>query len=133
MLTLAFRGFGDSGGEEFPNVSSLAEAMEISRNDWMGNVEAGYQFFLSQEGVDGGRIGAGGASCGMFVAAEFARTHREVETIVLLSGPVNDTQMDYFRDASSVPIFGAASEDDGQALDFLTGCGKIHGGPRLSG
>ena len=119
VLTLDFRGFGDSGGEEFPNASSLADAMEIWRNDWMGDVEAGYQFFLSQEGVDGGRIGAGGASCGMFVAAEFARTHPEVKTIVLLSGPVDDTLTDYFRDPSSVPIFGAASEDDGQALDFL--------------
>jgi esterase/lipase len=48
-----------------------------------------------------------------------AQRHPEVRAVVLLSGPVHEAGKNFIRKSSDVAIFGAASEDDGQAAQDM--------------
>jgi dienelactone hydrolase len=113
VLALDYRGYGESGGQRF---ESFQEQQPITRTKWPEDVDAAFAFLTSQQGVDGNRIGAAGASCGVNQAAQLARRHPEVRTIVLLSGGVEPDARAYIRDAGAMPVLAAASLDDGNAV-----------------
>src|SRR6202453_50005 len=64
VLTLDYRGFGESGGT--PN-DKLAppEQMRIATEIWPRDFDMALRYLESQPGVQRDKIGAGGASCGV--------------------------------------------------------------------
>lgn len=113
VLTLDYRGYGESEGQRF---TSFQEQAPVIREKWPGDVDAAFAFLTTRQGVDKARIGAAGASCGVNQAAQLARRHPEVRTIVLLSGGVEPDAREYIRNTPAMPIMAAASLDDGNAV-----------------
>ena len=114
VLTLDYRGYGEShGGPGSGRNRNLSrEEFGKLREHWEADIETAYATLLSQPGVDGARIGAGGASCGVSNSVRLARHHAEIKTLVLLSGRTNDAGLSYLHGNSSLSVFGAASEED---------------------
>jgi dienelactone hydrolase len=110
VLTLDFRGYGESGGQKL----SGADAQRAQQEKWPGDVDAAWAYLLSQEGIDKTFVAAGGASCGVAQAADLAVRHHEIRALVLLSGAASDAAKSYLATAPVV-AFGAASEDDTSA------------------
>ena len=116
VMTLDFRGFGESGGDRF---TTGQEQQQVITDTWPGDVDAAFNFLVSQPGVDKARIGASGGSCGVNQATQLARRHPEVKTLVLLSGGVNREGRDYLRQSPWLPVMASASLDDGNTVQDM--------------
>jgi dienelactone hydrolase len=109
VLTFDFRGYGESGGGKLTDADARRKEQQ---EKWPGDVDAVYAYLLSQNEVDKSRIAAGGASCGVGQASALASRHHEIKALMLLSGNASDAAKDYITKTTSLPVFGAASEDD---------------------
>ncbi len=107
VLTVDFRGFGDSGGDRFSGPQRAA-VME----KWPGDVDTAYAYLLAEKGVDQSRVAAGGASCGVTQSSDLTARHHEIKALMLLSGNASDAAKAYLAATPSLPVFGAASEGD---------------------
>jgi dienelactone hydrolase len=116
VLALDFRGYGQSGGTKSDDPQ---QQQWIADREWPGDIDAAYAWLTSQPGVDKTRIGAAGASCGVNQAVQLTGRHAEVRTVVLLSGGIAANGRELVRDAAWLPIFGAASQGDGGAVETL--------------
>ena len=116
VIALDYRGYGQSGGTKSDDPQ---QQQWIADREWPGDIDAAYAWLTSQQGVDKTRIGAAGASCGVNQAVQLARRHPEVRTVVLLSGTITANGRDFIRDSAWMPIFGAASQGDGGAVETL--------------
>ena len=101
VLTIDFRGFGESG--------------KGPREQWPADVDAAYAYLTSQPGVEKNRVAAGGASCGVTQASNLAERHHEIKALVLLSGSASDAAKTYIAATPGLGVFGAASEGDTNA------------------
>lgn len=109
VLTVDYRGYGQSGGQRF---KTFAQMRPIMRDKWPGDVDAAYAFLVKQPGVDSRVMGAGGASCGVTESADLAVRHHEIKALMLLSGRVSAKARTYIGATPGLAIFGAASQDD---------------------
>jgi dienelactone hydrolase len=110
-LALDYRGYGESGGDRFPN--DPQKQQELVTSKWPGDVDAAFDFLLSQPGVDKTRIGVAGGSCGVNQAVQFTRHHpAQVKSLVLLAGPTTVEGMRFLSSHAWIPIFAAAAADD---------------------
>jgi dienelactone hydrolase len=116
VLALDYRGYGQSAGTKS---NDPRQQRWIADREWPGDIDAAYAWLTSQPGVDKARIGAAGASCGVDQAVQLARRHPEVRTVVLLSGGIEQKSREFIRDSAWLPIFGAASQGDGGAVETL--------------
>jgi dienelactone hydrolase len=116
VLALDYRGYGQSGGTKSDDPQ---QQRWIADHEWAGDIDAAYAWLTSQPGVDKTRTGAAGASCGVDQAVQLARRHSEVRTVVLLSGGIEAKGREFVRDAAWMPIFGAASQGDGGAVEAM--------------
>ncbi len=112
VLTVDYRGYGDSGGE---HLTDAGQRREVMQQKWPGDVDAAYAYLLSQKGVDKSRIAAGGASCGVTQSSDLATRHHEIKALMLLSGTTSDAARAYISATTSLPVFGAASAGDTNA------------------
>jgi len=112
VLTVDYRGYGDSGGEK---LTDAAERRAVMQQKWPGDVDAAYAYLVAQKGVDKTRIAAGGASCGVTQSSDLATRHREIKALMLLSGVTSDAARAYISATPSLPVFGAASAGDTSA------------------
>jgi len=119
VLTFDFRGFGESGGTPFDKLTP-DEQDRIETQTWPGDVEVAYKYLLAQPGVDRGRIGAGGASCGVAHSITLARLHPEVKSLALLAGPTDRQGRLFLRSSKALPVFTAAADDDPFGLQVLS-------------
>ena len=110
VLTLDFRGFGESGGARFDQLTPQ-QANQMVTETWPKDIVA-YQYLLSQPGVSHDVIGAGGASCGVNQSIQLARRHPEVKSLVLLSGGTDRNGRAFLKSSARLPIFIAAADDD---------------------
>jgi pimeloyl-ACP methyl ester carboxylesterase len=85
VLTLDYRGYGESGGDRFDKLPPQ-EAAQVQTEKWPGDIDTAFQYLASQPGVMRGMIGVGGASCGVNNSIQTARRHPEVKSLALLSG-----------------------------------------------
>jgi dienelactone hydrolase len=115
VLTVDFRGFGESGGSKSTDPDTRAAV----RKRWPVDVDTAYDYLVSQKGVDKSRVAAGGASCGVTQASDLAPRHREISALVLLSGVASESARAYIASSSALPVFGAASEGDKGAADGI--------------
>ena len=111
VLTIDFRGFGESGGEKFTDPAQRSAA----RAKWPSDVDAAYAYLIGQKGVDPARVAVGGASCGVTQASDLAARRPEIKALMLLSGMASDAAKAYIAGNPSLPVFGAASEGDTNA------------------
>jgi len=111
VLTLDFRGFGESGGTPLDKLTPQ-QAADTQDKIWPGDVDAAFEHLVSTKGVDRNFIGAGGASCGVNQAVQLARRHPEVKSLALLSEGANIDGRKFLRKSPNLPLFGAAAEDD---------------------
>jgi dienelactone hydrolase len=116
VLALDYRGYGQSGGTKSDDPQ---QQRWIAAREWLGDIDTAFAWLASQPGVDKTRMGAAGASCGADQAVQLARRHPEVRTVVLLSGGVEANGREFLRDSAWLPIFGAASQGDGGAVETL--------------
>jgi dienelactone hydrolase len=110
VLTLDLRGFGESGGTP-ADKATPQEAQEAQRK-WPADIDLAYQYLTSQPGVDGNRIGVGGASCGVDNSIQTARRHPQVKSLVLLAGGTDLDGRNFLRKDKNVPVFFAYADDD---------------------
>jgi dienelactone hydrolase len=108
VLTIDYRGFGESGGSK----STDPDTRAANRQKWPGDVDAAFDYLTKQKGVDPTRIAVGGASCGVTQSSDLAARHHEIRALMILSGQASDAAKAYIASNSSLPLFGAASEGD---------------------
>jgi len=108
VLTVDYRGFGESGGSK----STDPDTRAANRQKWPADVDAAYAYLTSQKGVDQSRVAVGGASCGVTQSSDLATRHHEISALLLLSGMASDAAKTYIAGNPSLPVFGAASEGD---------------------
>src|SRR5271154_1899270 len=111
VITLDFRGFGDSGGTPI-NKLTPAQAGRDQAEIWPGDVDLALHYLESQTGVNHDLIGAVGASCGVNQAVQLARRHAEVKSLALLSEGTDRTGREFLRKSPGLPLFLAVADDD---------------------
>jgi predicted alpha/beta hydrolase len=84
VLTMDFRGFGESGGTPFDKMPP-EEINKSIQEKWPGDVDTAFHYLMAQPGVSHRIAGGGGASCGVNQAVQLARRHPEVKSLMLLS------------------------------------------------
>jgi dienelactone hydrolase len=130
-LALDYRGFGESKGEWFE--SDFQKQQQVVNEKWPGDIDAALAFLRAQAGVDKGRIGAAGGSCGVNQAVQVASRHREVRSLVLLAGGTTPQGLEFLRRNPWLPIFASAAADDQfdsdapRSMEWLT---EVSGNPR---
>src|SRR5437660_2319077 len=79
---------------------------------WPGELDAAFEFLVSQPGVNRDVVGIGGAGViGVEDSVETARLHpAEVKSLVLLSGETES--LDFLRQASQLPELFVVADDD---------------------
>jgi dienelactone hydrolase len=110
-LALDYRGFGESGGDRFDSLAPQ-NAQRLIEEKWPGDIDAAFDFLVSQPGVDKTRTGAAGGSCGVTHAVHLASRHPEVLSLALLAGPLDPDGIAHVIDTPWRPIFAAAASDD---------------------
>lgn len=102
-LTVDTRGYGESGGKK--------EAREKWRS---ADLDAAFQYLISQPGVNRDVIGVGGAGwLGVDSSVEMARRHPEqVKSLALISGETLLPQLKFLRQASQLPGLFVVSDGD---------------------
>lgn len=111
VLTVDFRGFGESGGTPLEKLSP-EEVGKVFAEKFPADVDTAFHYLVSQPGVTRDVIGAGGASCGVNQAIQLARRHPEVKSLVLLSETTDREAREFLRHAPQLPLFLAAADDD---------------------
>ena len=112
VLTVDFRGYGESGGKRPDQMSSQQEADQFVHDQWPKDVDVAFRYLQSQPGVNRGVIGAGGASCGVDQAVQLARRHPEAKSLVLLSESADRAGRQFVHNSPNLPLFLAAADDD---------------------
>ncbi len=116
VLALDFRGYGESGGARFKTFQDQRPAMQ---EKWPGDVDAAIAWLAAQGDVDRTRLAIGGASCGVHQAVHAAQRHPEVRTLLLLSGDTSAEGRAHLARAEDLPVFAAASRDDGDVVSLM--------------
>ena len=112
VLTVDFRGYGESGGKGPDKVSSVQEANQIVKELWPADVDVAFRYLQTQPSVNRGVMGAGGASCGVNQAVQLALRHSEVKSLVLLSETTDHSGRQFLHNSPNLPLFLAAADDD---------------------
>ena len=129
VLTFDYRGYGDSDGKPVASLTD-EELVALFRNA-PGDVDAALAALLAQPGVDPDRVAAGGASCGVHQSIQLARRSGRIRALVLLSGSRKalDEGGDYLAANPQIPIFGAASTEDGDSVPTMRGIVRLSKNP----
>src|SRR5271163_4908939 len=112
VLTVDFRGYGESGGKGPDKVSSVQEANQIVKELWPADVDVAFRYLQTQPSVNRGVMGAGGASCGVNQAVQLALRHSELKSLVLLSETTDHSGRQFLHNSPNLPLFLAAADDD---------------------
>ena len=102
VLTLDYRGYGESGGDRFDKLPPQ-EAARVQNDKWPGDIDVAFAYLQSQPSVKRDIIGVGGASCGVQNSVQTARRHPEVKSLVLLSGSSDMDGRNFLRDSANYP------------------------------
>ncbi|MDT8071079.1 MAG: alpha/beta hydrolase [Terriglobia bacterium] len=109
VLTFDLRNFGESEGKPFAQLTQ--QEKQASAQKWPADVDAAFEYVVSQPGVKRGDIGLAGASCGVDNSIKAAMRHPEVKSMVLLAGPTNLAGRDFLRKSNMPVLYGYADDD----------------------
>ncbi|MGH9816612.1 MAG: alpha/beta fold hydrolase, partial [Candidatus Acidiferrales bacterium] len=131
VMTLDYRGYGESGGERAPNITPQERRRWVNET-WPADIDIAFDALLKQPGVNREFIAAAGASCGAGQSIQFARRHSNVKTIALLSGGTgaSNQDRDYLEYAGWMPLLMAASRDDGGIVASMRWLMGFSGNPQ---
>jgi len=118
VLTLDYRGYGESGGTSYKELSQ-DETAKIVTEKWPGDVDTAFNYLVSEPNVTRGIVGVGGASCGVNQSIQLARRHPEVKSLVLLSGNTDRDGRAFLRKSEKLPMMLSAADDDGAAVEVM--------------
>lgn len=110
VLTFDLRNFGESEGEPSDNLT--AQQAQAAAQKWPADVDAAFEYLVSQPGVARNAIGIGGASCGVNNAVQAARRHPDVKSLVLLAGSTNLDGRNFLRKSDLPVLYGFADDDE---------------------
>src|SRR5262245_21038181 len=116
-LAIDYRGFGESGGERYDALSNEQKAA-VTATAWPSDFDAALAFLSRQAGVDAGRMGAAGGSCGVNNVIHLAQSHATIKALALLAGPADREARAFIEAPGAPPVFTAAAADDRYA-DFV--------------
>jgi dienelactone hydrolase len=111
VLTLDYRGYGDSSGDH-PNEMDMGAWHKMLTEKWPGDIDQAIEYLEAQPGVTRHILGIGGASCSVNQAIQAASRHPEVRSLVLLSGATDYRGRAFLRKSDKMPILFVASDDD---------------------
>jgi dienelactone hydrolase len=114
VLTLDFRGLGESGGKP-----TSAEERQNLAGKWTADVDAALEYLLKQKDVDQSKIAVGGASCGVPQVGNVAVRQPRIKVLLVLSGPATDDAKKYVSQTPGLAVFGAAAEQDAGQVDSI--------------
>lgn len=112
VLAIDWRGFGGSRAGAFSDFRAQRQQIQELMP---GDVDAALTFLGAQPTVIGRALGVVGGSCGVNQAVQASRRHPEIRTLVLLSGGTDAQSEAHIKSSPTLPIFGAASEEDTDA------------------
>jgi len=112
VLTIDWRGFGGSRAGAFTDFRVQRQKIQELMP---GDVDAALKFLSAQPTVINRALGVVGGSCGVNQAVQASRRHSEIRTLVLLSGGTDTQGEAHIKRSVTLPIFGAASEEDTDA------------------
>jgi len=122
-LTVDMRGHGETGGK-YDNWNDPNR--EQAKQQWQADIDAAFQYLISQSGVNRDVIGLGGAGVlGVDNSVQTARRHPEqIKSLVLLSGETFRDGLEFLRQASRLPELFVVSYNDEyppthQAMELL--------------
>ena len=118
VLTLDFRGYGESQGERYLQLTANEQGRWV-REVWPGDVDIAFDYLKSQPNVKHDQLGAGGSSCGVNQSIHLAMRHPEVRSLALLSGTTDHAGRKFLASARHLPILMAAAEDDGLTVSEM--------------
>ncbi len=127
VLTMDYRGYGESGGKRHGDLSDN-ERVRLTTEVWPGDVDAAFAYLRAQPGVQK-VYGAGGASCGVNQSIQLSRRHPEVKSLVLLSGNTDRAGRQHLTSKSSPPLMIAASDDDDGIVEVMAWIDASSGNP----
>ena len=127
VLTMDYRGFGESGGKRFAELTP-EEAAKMTNDVFPADIDVAYAYLRARPGVQG-VMGAGGASCGVNQSIQLSRRHPEVKSLVLLSGNTDASGRRHLSGTSSPPLMIAAADDDGGIVDLMAWIDASSGNP----
>jgi dienelactone hydrolase len=116
-LAIDYRGFGESGGPRYDTLSNEQKAA-VTATARSGDFDAALTFLSRQSGVDAGRMGAAGGSCGVNNVIHLAQRHTNIKALALLAGPADREARAFIEAPGAPPVFTAAAADDRYA-DFV--------------
>lgn len=112
VLTMDFRGYGESGGDRYLQLPPNEQGRWV-REVWPLDVDVAFDYLKSQPGVKADQLGAGGSSCGVNQSIHLVMRHPEVRSLALLSGNTDRAGRKYLTTAAKLPLLMAAADDDG--------------------
>ena len=115
VLTMDYRGFGESGGTPLDKLTPEQQTKLVNQQ-WPADIDVALAYLSAQPGVKRDVIGVGGASCGVNQSIQAARRHPEVKSLVLLSGDTDRDGRLFLQKSSSLPIFMASADDDSNGI-----------------
>ena len=107
VLIPDYRTYGASLSDSFP-----AGEWQKSGSYMEADMEAVYQFLISQPGVDKETVGLSGASCGGRHAITLAARHKQVNAIVFVSTTVGNAALTKYHSLTHLPVRCIASRGD---------------------
>lgn len=110
VLTFDLRNFGESQGRPLDKLTP--QEAQASVQKWPADVEAAFEYLLSQPSVNRDAIGLAGASCGVNNSLQAARRHPEVKSLVLLAGPTDLNGRNFLRNFKLPVLYGFADDDE---------------------
>jgi dienelactone hydrolase len=116
VLTLDYRGFGESSGKAWKDMAP-ADAAKIRADQWPVDIDIAFNFLETRAML--GIVGVGGASCGVNQAIQVARRHPEVKSLVLLSGSTDREGRQLLRKPGSLPVLAVAADDDDNVVEVM--------------
>lgn len=111
VLILDKRGYGKSRDDIYKDFHTQMDLINPKVND---DIEASFQFLISQEKVTKNTIGVSGASCGTNNAITLAKKHSEIKALVFISGSYSKIGRDDsdYKEIVNRPVLAVYSEED---------------------
>jgi len=127
VLTVDYRGFGQSGGPRHGDLPA-AERDRVVRDVWPRDLDVAFAYLRARPGVTA-TLGAGGASCGVNNSIKLSKRHPEIRSLVLLSGGTDRSSRRQLKDKSTLPLLIAAADDDGNVVQYMEWIDAASGNP----
>lgn len=120
VMSFDYRGFGKSGGSkpDMAAMETMDDVMNYWRTEWIGDVDKAFKLLSNKKGVQKEKMTIVGASCGNFLALEYALNKTTLSTLTLLGGPVDDIVINKLQSNTDLPML-IMGGNDGPTFEWI--------------